>query len=218
MYKLIEEILTVTISENDKFIKINDCNREIMYVLCRSMEDDTVYENLRLILDNDIELFGHSVRTAILSILIGSNMGLNEQNIVNLSSGALLHDVGKLFISNTIINKKGKLSEQEYSEIKKHPLLGYELLEETDLNICSKKIVLEHHERADGLGYPNGSKEISPLSRIVSIADTYDAVTSKRAYKEKLNPAIALKIINDNIGTQFDSSVASMFCNDMSFI
>lgn len=218
MEKIIGNIMIEVINENRDFINISSCDKTIKEILCKSISNDVVKENLRLILNDDIDLFGHNVRTAIISIMIGSHMNLSEEQLIKLGSGAILHDIGKIFISKSILNKKGKLSPQEFAEVKKHPKLGYNFIKDSELDECSKLIILEHHERADGAGYPNNAKAIHPLSKIVSIADTYDAITSSRSYKDELSPATALNIIYENINTQFDKFVAGSFCMDMSFM
>lgn len=148
---------------------------------------------------------GHSIRVAEYSRKIAVNMGLDEKDVDDVYKIALLHDIGKIGIPDEIIMKTGKLTEEEYERIKEHPLTGSEILsgieEMPELYIGAKY----HHERWDGKGYPCGLKgeEIPFKARIISVADAYDAMTSKRSYRD----ALALEKVRDEIingrGTQF---------------
>ena len=102
----------------------------------------------------------------------------------------MLHDIGKLKIDPKILNKKGKLTDEEFEEIKKHPVLGYEIVKDMDLPEKIKEAVLMHHEKINGTGYPSGLKgeEISNYAKIVSICDIYDAMTSTRTYRKRFCP------------------------------
>lgn len=136
---------------------------------------------------NDIYTKGHCSRVSELSLIIGDEIGLSNSDMRVLEYAAQLHDIGKVGVPNQIINKEGPLDDGEYDWIKKHPVIGYKILK--DIQFLSKEaaIVLEHHERYDGSGYPNGTagEDIPLLSRIISIADSYDAMTSSRSYRKK---------------------------------
>ncbi|BEP28005.1 hypothetical protein HLPR_03360 [Helicovermis profundi] len=121
----------------------------------------------------------------------------------------MLHDIGKTFISNEILNKKGPLTEKEYEKIKKHPYTGYKLLKRTSELQEIVDYILYHHERFDGLGYLNKLKgyEIPLISRIISVADAYEAMTSGRAYRSKYSKEYAMNEIIKCSGTQFDPIV-----------
>lgn len=130
-----------------------------------------------------------------------------------LHIAALLHDVGKIGVSDGILNKKGKLTPEEYEKVKEHTVTGAAILYPiTELGDVAKE-VLSHHERYDGAGYPNALKgnEIPLIARVIAVADTFDAITSDRPYRQKKMAEIAMQIIKDNSGTQFDPIVVSAF-------
>lgn len=128
-------------------------------------------------------LFRHSTDVAFISAQIALNLGISEYGVGEIVTGALLHDSGKMMIPKDILDKPGKLTPAEYETIKMHPLYGYKLAEEYFFSDVIKDIILHHHENESGDGYPDGSTDISLETMIVSIADKYDAMTSKRSYK-----------------------------------
>ena len=155
----------------------------------------------------------HSKRSSEICRKIGESIRLSESEISKLEAVALLHDIGKIAINEGILNKPGKLKEQEWDEIRKHPEIGYRILntsyEFSELADC----ILAHHERWDGRGYPQGLKgeNIPLISRIIAIADSYDAMTSDRPYRKALSIERAVLEIIKNSGTQFDPEIAKLF-------
>ncbi len=131
--------------------------------------------------------YQHSVNVGVLSLMIGIDMGLDKTMLNWLGTGAMLHDIGKTVISEDIIKKPSKLTAEEYSEVQKHTDYGYEMLRQTDLPDEAAQIALYHHEKYNGSGYGKGlkSQEIPLLSRIVAIADVYDAMSNDRVYQKK---------------------------------
>jgi HD-GYP domain-containing protein (c-di-GMP phosphodiesterase class II) len=131
-----------------------------------------------------------------------------------LGAGFFLHDLGKVRISQAIIMKPGKLTTNEMKEMRRHPSLGYKLLQETNqLTEESKTIVLQHHERIDGTGYPRRlrGENIHIYGRMCSIADVYDALTSDRPYRQKLSPFTALKIMQEEMSHHFQKDLFEKF-------
>ncbi len=156
----------------------------------------------------------HSVNVAVLSVVIGVGIGMQKEELYNLGLGAILHDMGKIFIDKDVINKPGKLTDQEYEEIKKHSEYGYKYLKETyQIPTASYVGVLHHHEKFDGTGYPtNISKDsISLIGRIIGIADVYDALISNRPYRTALLPSEAMEYIMANGGLMFDVNLTKVF-------
>ena len=144
----------------------------------------------------------------------GIELGLSEKQLENLAEGALLHDLGKSAISNDIIHKPDLLTDEEYEEVKKHTVIGYNMLKDNyDVPSPVKSIIYQHHENEDGTGYPMGVKrdKIYKLAKIVHIADVYDALISKRPYKEAFPKEKAISIMKEGIGTQFDPELAPIF-------
>ena len=156
---------------------------------------------------------GHSDRVAEYSVLIGEKLGLPEDQIKTLKIGGLFHDIGKIGIPDSILLKPGKLTDVEYSEIKNHPSIGAHILGSAKTFQDIVPIVKHHHEKYDGNGYPSRMKgeEIPYLARIAAVADTFDAMTSRRSYRD----AIDLQKVKDEIkrceGTQFDPQIAEAF-------
>lgn len=155
---------------------------------------------------------GHSHRVAEYSVLIARELGWNEKELSNLKNAAHLHDIGKIAIPDTILNKPSKLSEEEFS-IKKHTIIGANILKNISLIDHVQEIVRNHHERYDGNGYPDGlkGKEIPLHARIVTVADSYDAMSSQRIYRNQLPPEKIIQELENNKGTQFDPEITDIF-------
>jgi len=157
---------------------------------------------------------GHSEKVGLLSAEIAREMNFDEEEINEIFGAGLVHDIGKINIPNTILLKVGRLTKEEYDEIKKHPVWGAEILDTSENIDVIVKAVRHHHERWDGHGYPDGlSKTDIPLySRIIAVADTYDAMTSDRSYKKAVSKDIAIEEIKNNSGEQFDPEIVEIFC------
>ena len=156
---------------------------------------------------------GHSDRVAEFSVLIGKYMGLSEEDLKTLRIGGLFHDIGKIGIPDAILLKEGKLDDNEYSEIKNHPSIGKHILSNASIFSSIIPIVYHHHEKYNGTGYPEqlAGDQIPLFARIAAVADTFDAMTSKRSYRN----AIPLEYVRAEIekcsGTQFDPQIAKVF-------
>ncbi|QCX32975.1 HD domain-containing protein [Caloramator sp. E03] len=155
----------------------------------------------------------HSIRVSKLCEDIAISMNLRNRDIKITKAAALLHDIGKIKIDKDILNKPGKLNEKEWIEMKKHPEYGYDILNSYYQTKEISQYVLFHHERFDGLGYPKGLKnyEIPLISRIIAVADSYDAMISVRAYKDSMKKHVAIKELIYNKGTQFDPEIVDIF-------
>lgn len=146
----------------------------------------------------DVYDYEHSVNTAVLSVLTGLNMGFSEQDLIYLAQGALLMNIGNEFIIDQIKNKPEHLTPEELSLLRRHTEIGREILSDrTSLNAYVKNIVLNHHERMNGSGYPRGLRgdEIDKYSKIVMIADVYDAMTSDRSHRKAYSPNEAIEYL-----------------------
>lgn len=162
--------------------------------------------------------FTHSINTAFYSMFIAIWMGLSDQAIINATQAGLLHDIGKIYIPDEILNKKGRLSNEEYEEIQKHPLYGYFLLNEfTEFNQDVKRAVLFHHERIDASGYPLNAESdyVGVLPKIVAVADVYDAMTTDRVYKKGLKPIDAIEYLSDTGRKKLDERVLRFFLGNI---
>jgi len=158
--------------------------------------------------------FQHSINVCILAIVVGIGLNYNEKTLENLALSAVYHDIGKLRIPLIILNKPGKLDEREFEIMKQHPALGVEYLKGIgELNSFIEMGVLHHHERFDGTGYPAAlrGKRISEFARIIALVDAFDAITSKRSYKEAYLPSEAIEYIMANANIHFDYDIAKIF-------
>lgn len=156
---------------------------------------------------------GHSDRVSEYSHLIGKHLDLSEDDLKKLKLGGLFHDIGKIGVPDSILLKTDKLTDDEYSEIKNHPAIGAHILSNATMFKDIIPIVKHHHERFDGKGYPGklAGDDIPYLARIAAVADTFDAMTSKRAYRDPLPINIVIAEIEKNKGTQFDPQIADVF-------
>ena len=155
----------------------------------------------------------HSSRVTCFSIVIGREMGCSSDELETLNFAGQLHDIGKIGIRDDILLKPGKLSKEEFEKIKEHPGIGARIVEKLGFWERERQIIRCHHERFDGTGYPDGLKaeKIPFLARIMSVADVYDALSSDRAYRRKMEEEQVLHIIKEGSGTQFDPQVVETF-------
>jgi len=165
--------------------------------------------------DNNSEEEQHSKRVSSLCEAIGAAMGMTGAALDELKTLGLLHDIGKIAVDKSILNKPDRLTKEEWNEIKRHPETGYRILSSVSDMTEIAEFVLAHHERWDGKGYPKGIKgEDIPLqARIAAVAGAYDAMTSKSAYRNPLPESIAAEEIEKNAGTQFDPEIVRVFIN-----
>ncbi|MDY6904393.1 MAG: response regulator [Thermodesulfobacteriota bacterium] len=155
----------------------------------------------------------HSNRVTTIAMAIGKAVGCTEEELDILQVAGPLHDIGKIGIRDAILMKPGRLTDEEFTEIKRHPVIGAEIIEQLGMWDDHKWIIRHHHERFDGSGYPDRlEKEGIPfLARIMSVSDVFDAITSNRAYRKKMEIETALKIMRDGSGTQFDPYLIDVF-------
>lgn len=156
---------------------------------------------------------GHSDRVSYYSVQLGKKLGLSPKELEILRVSGLFHDIGKIGISDAILTKPGKLTDEEYNEIKKHPVIGYNIISSSFMLKDILPNVKYHHERIDGKGYPEGLKgdEIPYMARILAVCDTYDALTSNRAYRPGMDLDKALSILKEVRGTQLEAKYVDAF-------
>ncbi|MDD3334749.1 MAG: HD-GYP domain-containing protein [Eubacteriales bacterium] len=160
---------------------------------------------------------GHSARVGEYAERIARKMGLSEKEIFWIREGALLHDIGKIGVSDQILHKNGRLTSAEWNEMKRHPLIGKEMVAKVGLDKEVIDLILSHHERYDGKGYPDG-KPISlcaPAVRVMSVADAFDAMTTDRPYRLGMSIDAALQELRNGSGTQFDPTVVEAMASVM---
>lgn len=216
--KLLEILTSQAASAlNNAFLHslVNAKNEELKstYDQLRTHYMDTV-EALRLSVDaKDVYTRGHSDRVSYYCVKIGESLGLPESDIELLRISGIFHDIGKIGTTDDILLKTGKLEKLEYEEIKKHPLKGAHILSAVSMFKDVVPIIKSHHERIDGTGYPLGLKggELPFLSRIVAVADAFDAMMSNRIYRSKLELNEAKEQLDKGAGTQFDKNIVDAF-------
>ncbi len=175
---------------------------------------------------HDFYTYDHSINVSMYSVLIYKQLKpkASEADLVAIGLGGLLHDLGKTKISTEILNKTGNLTDEEFAEIKKHPELGVELFREANPEFPGlkketiEKVIVEHHENIDGSGYPKGIKgeDHHIFSKVVSIADFFDAITTKRSYSQALPIEDALEIMKRTVGKKIDSEIFDFFVKKVS--
>jgi len=184
---------------------------EAAYEVLEETYDQTLKALMSALDARDRETEGHSMRVSQLACLLGEKIGLNGDQLKALERGALLHDIGKIGISDTILHKPGKLTEDEWKIMRMHPEIGARIVERIPFLQESMSVVRYHHERWDGSGYPLGIKgtEIPVQARIFAVVDVFDALTSKRSYRKKSIPDEAIQYLKDEAGVLFDADIVN---------
>jgi len=200
-------------SIRDTLIKAENHMFRKKIVESQSMRNQTVNLIMQTLSEKNEREKRHSVEVAKWAKEIGVSMGLSVQKVKEIELAGLLHDIGKIAIKEDILNKPGKLTEEEYDEIKRHPESGYHILKSVDEYSSLAQCVLEHHERFDGKGYPKGIKgsQISLIARIIAVADAFEAMIAQRPYRKSLTEEMAIEEIKKNANTQFDPEIVTAF-------
>jgi len=203
---MIADISGVTLLTANLYERLEKLFRSIIDALIKSLEARDEYTK------------GHSERVRIYSTRIGIAMGLSKKDLKRLQLSAILHDIGKIGIPDSVLKKPDKLLSEEYEIIKKHPVIGYEILKSVEDFEDVLEGVKYHHERFDGNGYPEGlkGKDIPLFARIIAIADTLDAIASDRPYRKGAPFEVALEEIKKGKGTQFDPEIVDVFLHSIS--
>ncbi|MCE5287344.1 MAG: HD-GYP domain-containing protein [Pelosinus sp.] len=198
---------------NEK-ININE-----MRTMAKAIVDEVILNGRTLVHLNDIRThddytFSHSVNVCILATVLGLGLGYNEARLRELALGGLLHDLGKMIVPAEILNKPGKLTNDEMVVVQRHSESGFEILRhQHDMPLLASHIAFQHHEKFDGSGYPRGlaKDEIHEYARIVAIADVYDALISDRSYRPGMLPHQAYEILHASANTHFDEEILRVF-------
>lgn len=180
-----------------------------------SQRNETIRTILQTLYEKNPREKEHSDRVSNICMLIGEKLGMQTNDLNMLKAISVLHDIGKIAIDDHILNKPGKLNNEEWENIKRHPEIGYRILSSSPEYISIAEDILYHHERYDGKGYPRGlkGKEIPIRARIITIADSFDAMVSDRPYRKALSKNEALEEIKRCAGSQFDPDIANIFIN-----
>ena len=187
------------------------------------LSQDEAIQNIGNLLSHDYKTYSHCMQVYTLSLALINKYDFSDDDKVKLGIGALLHDMGKIKVPSSILNKPGKLNNEEWAYVKHHPVLGIGCCTKVNLSHEIINCILFHHEKCDGSGYPVGLKkqDIPTPVRILSICDIYDAITSNRPYAARETPQDALQIMNDEMGKGLDRSLFKGFVyllQEMAFI
>ncbi|WP_088104000.1 HD-GYP domain-containing protein [Halalkalibacter urbisdiaboli] len=169
------------------------------------LSDVYVYDNY---------IFTHSLNVTVYTLALAVEVGFTEKQLMEIGLGALLHDVGKMAIPSEILNKPGRLTREEFDVIKTHPKVGFDMLKNLpNISLVTAHCALQHHERMDGTGYPQGltNESIHLYAKLIGIADVFDAVTSHRVYRRPMLPHEALELLYSGVNTQFDKRLVEAF-------
>ncbi|MBU0631692.1 HD domain-containing protein [bacterium] len=207
LYKNASEVLNNLFTNPETLANYDACKEVVHEIVGAILDDSFTIKSLLSIAAHDYYTHTHSINVAIYALSLGAFIDLQQETLLELGEAALLHDLGKSKISKAIINKNGKLTNLEFQEIQRHPTLGYSI--GIKLGIKNKNVLLgikHHHEKMDGSGYPSGMKgESIPLfARIISLSDIFDALTSKRSYKDPMTTFDALKLMKINMKNHVD--------------
>jgi HD-GYP domain-containing protein (c-di-GMP phosphodiesterase class II) len=202
-----------------KKIILTEISDEVDDLIVELISNNNILGRLKQLEKRDNYTFNHSLDVCMLATMVGKWLGYSQIQLKQLSMAGIFHDIGKLKISDDIINKPEKLTKTEFEIIKKHPIYGYDILNETvgiSRNVAIG--VLQHHERQDGSGYPYGLKgnEIHEFARIIAICDIYDAMTSNRVYKRKESPFLVAEHLDDESFRNLDPRITRIFLDNIS--
>ena len=208
-----QQELEIKVEERTRELREKKQEVERLYGELQESYESTLQALVTALDFRDNETHGHSWRVVEYAMLVACKLGLEEPELTWVRRGAILHDVGKIGVSDAILRKPGKLDTEEWEEMKKHPEMGYRMLQHIKFLEPALGIVLSHQERWDGGGYPRGleGEEIPLGARIFAVVDTFDAMTSDRPYRPALSIEKAVEEVRTFAGTQFDPTVADAF-------
>jgi len=193
--------------------------KEIVEELIENLQENKgSMMNMIDMMSTDLYTYTHSVNVAILSIMTARSMEMNQKMVEEVGMGALFHDVGKVRVPQEILNKPDRLEDFEFELMKEHSWLGYEMVKENyTLSAYTKNIVLKHHERLDGSGYPFGIEgdKMEPYVRVVALCDVFDAMVSDRCYREQIPVHKVIETVNSQLNTKFDARVYQHFIKNV---
>lgn len=183
-----------------------------------ALSDKVVTTNLKILKKHDEYTYNHSINVGVLSFFLGFRMGYSIEDLIILTKGAILHDIGKSKVPLTVLNKPGKLTTEEFGVIMTHSEAGYDMVRDSDLDKEIKDIILYHHTRLDGSGYPviEPNAGLSEKVQIVSLCDVFDALTGDRVYKPGMSKASAYRIIHAEMYSKLNIGLLDLLLENFS--
>ena len=207
--------LTNSLYENPDALENAQRSKNIVEPILHSViyNNDTISSYIKII-EYDYYTHTHSLNVSIYAMCLGAELKFNEKELTALGRSALLHDLGKSKIDHDIVNKHGRLTDVEYHQMKHHPLLGYKIA--INMGIDNQNIldgIKHHHEKLDGMGYPDKLKgdEITTFARIIAVCDVFDALTTRRSYKQAMSSFHALELMKTQMNTHLDMNLVNTF-------
>jgi HD-GYP domain-containing protein (c-di-GMP phosphodiesterase class II) len=214
--KAIKSIFTQAenVIKGSNMLQMQDIQKLLDNIVNEISSNDNATINMLDLKTYDNYTYYHSVNVAVIAIVMGMALKYSQTQLYELGLAALLHDIGKIFVPFEVIDKKGKLTDEEFSLVKDHSVKGIKYLKERwSIPIDSIVAILNHHERYDGSGYPYKLKKnkISEYGKILAVADVYDALTSNRAYRQAYIPSDAMEYVMGGSGIMFDPGIVNVF-------
>jgi len=207
MDSVVRDVLSRTLGSDDSTKAVSAAGQLGKIVSQTVTNSGFTTNDLFSVLQHDYTTFTHSANVAFYSAILANKLGFSALEVEQITTGGLLHDLGKLEISEQILCKPGKLDDADFRKIKKHPLTGFrKLANRPELSFGQLMMVYQHHERLDGKGYPVGcvSEEIHPWAKLCTVVDVYEALTSQRPYRQPMSKQKALDLQNRDSGNAFD--------------
>lgn len=206
--------------EAKKYQKINT---KLVKDLVNRLTDE-ILQNRQLLFEfcdirsYDSYLYAHCLNVCILSLRIGLALNYNEVQLRDLGVGAVMHDIGSMYVDPKVVEKPGRLSPEEFNQMQQHSIKGFNLLrDQKDVNLLAAHVAFQHHERIDGTGYPRALKntDICEFARITAIADLFDALTSERKHRKAFSTCEAIELMKEEAGLKIDSSLTELFLQNI---
>ncbi|GAE27424.1 hypothetical protein JCM9140_3571 [Halalkalibacter wakoensis JCM 9140] len=201
-----------------KSFNMDHFNKDFATIVRAILSDIKNNENALTLLSDmfvyDSYIFTHSLNVTVYTLGLAVDLGFTDKQLMEIGMGSLLHDIGKMTIPVEILNKPGRLTDEEFKVIQNHSMAGYNILRHApNISLLSAHCALQHHERLDGTGYPQGlqKNDIHYYAKIIAIADVFDAVTSNRVYRKPMLPHEALELLYSGVGNQFEQDLVEAF-------
>jgi HD-GYP domain-containing protein (c-di-GMP phosphodiesterase class II) len=214
---VVKEVMNDILWQN-RLNRVPEITKVVNNIVDELLSNDNILVNMKDIRMIDDYTFGHCTNVCILSVITGIELGYNELRLRDLGVGALLHDIGKMRIPKHILQKPGRLTSEEYEQVKQHTIYGFEILKDCDdIRAPAANAALGHHERFNGTGYPRGltGEDTHEYAKVIAIADVYDAMTSDRVYRMGMEPYEAGSYLTSMGDILFDSELVNTFIKNI---